>query len=212
MMINHEYHKNKNITRNKNNTMEYIVLHDTAVIWDWNVNILAWNTNKKVSVHYLIRQDWIIYQFVDDDKIAWHCWISKREWKENMNNYCIWIELESDWVIFTTIQKEKLSNLVLYLMKTHDIPYQKIIRHKDIAPDRRSDPRDNLRCLEYDSFFEFKKNLWKFDKSLPRTLNFVLKYAIKLLWKFWNKSKSNYERNFIHEFTNEIRYFISKYK
>lgn len=210
MEINHTYHRNKNTTPWVNKC-EYIVLHDTWKIWDWNIRIL-WGVSSEVSCHYLIRTNWKVFQFVDDSKIAWHCWKSKREWKVNLNQYSIWIEIESDWVTFTDVQKQKTRELVLFLAKTHVVPCNKIIRHKDIAPTRKQDPRDNLWSLEYSKFSDYQNSFHSFDKKINPVIKVLINYLIKYLWKSWNSTQLQYEKPVIKKLADQLRFFKSYYK
>jgi N-acetyl-anhydromuramyl-L-alanine amidase AmpD len=42
-------------------------------------------------------------------------------------------------------------------MKAYKIPYTNIIRHKDIAPGRKSDIADSFWISKYPKFFDYKK-------------------------------------------------------
>lgn len=136
--------RQKNITQWRN-TCEYIVLHDTWVIWNGNIPILLWENNSKVSCHFLIRQDGTTYKLWEPSWILWHCGESEWEGKKYLNRYAIGIEVE--WPEFTKAQRKVLRELVRHLMAVLNIPKEKVIRHKDIAPGRKPDPRDSLFWL-----------------------------------------------------------------
>lgn len=210
MLVDKIFYNNPNFTPWLN-TKEYIVLHHTWKVWDWNIKYLSWQVGN-VSCHYMIRQNWEIIQFLDDDKIWWHCWKSKREWKTWINKYSIWIEIESDWKTFTDIQKTKLHELIVFLSQKYGVVTQKIIRHKDIAPSRKIDPWDNLWALKYSNFEKYQRSFIKFNKSMNFILKRLLNYSIKYLKQSWAKSENLQEQKSIHNLADEIRFFISRYK
>jgi len=172
--MNTSYLKNKNITTWAN-TCEYLVLHHTASIGDGNIKVLAGLTTRQVSVHYLVRQDWSTYHFVDENKIAWHCGESSYEWKTNLNNYSIGIEVESDWIFFSTLQKQAVNELIKNIISRR--PNIKIIRHKDIAPKRKTDIWDNFWSKEYETFEDY---INQFDEKYK-----LIKEIMKLNSKLW---------------------------
>lgn len=83
-----------------------------------------------------------------------------------MNRYSIWIEiigpLPNIW--FTQEQRFIVKRLVEHLMKVFNIPKNRVIRHKDIAPGRKTDVADALWADRYMSFDEYR------NKLVPREL------------------------------------------
>ncbi len=142
------------------NTKEYIVLHHTASWYDSINWVLNWfkNTQAQVSAHYVIDTNWDIYKFNTNDDILRHAGTSFWEWKSWLNQYTIWIEIIWPLPWFTNSQKKAVRLLVLDLMKNHKIPYNKIIRHKDIAPNRKVDVDDNFWENEYSTFSAYQKS------------------------------------------------------
>jgi N-acetylmuramoyl-L-alanine amidase len=136
--------RQKNVSK-WTNICEYIVLHDTGVIWNGNIPILLGENGSRVSCHFLIRQDWTTYKLWDPKQILWHCWESMWEGKTNLNRYAVGIEVEWPW--FTKVQRVKLRELTRHLMAVLNIPKDRVIRHRDIAPWRKFDPRDSLFWL-----------------------------------------------------------------
>lgn len=143
------------------NTCEYIVLHHTWSIGKGNLPVLLWERATKVSAHYLIDQDWTIIQLAEDKQITWHAWESKRDWKTNLNKYSIGIEIEWPW--FTSKQYISVKKLIEFLLKKYNIPTQNIIRHKDIAPNRKTDISDSFRNTKHKTRNEYQQSF----NSLP---------------------------------------------
>lgn len=149
-----------NNTSWKRNTKEYIVLHHTAT-WHWTI---AWVLNafkrsgSLVSAHYVIDTNWDLYKFNSDNDILWHAWISEWEWKTGLNKYSIWIEIIGPLPWFTTAQKKTFRDLTKSLMLQYNIPSQKIIRHKDIAPNRKVDINDSFWNDDYNTREDFQRS------------------------------------------------------
>ena len=94
-----------------------------------------------VSSHYLIDLCGTIWQSVPEDKKAWHAGISRmpEDGREGVNDFSIGIELiGSEDTDFTDAQYQSLSLLTQDILTRHPIAY--IYGHRDIAPDRKSDP------------------------------------------------------------------------
>ena len=141
------------------NTCEYIILHHTwwSLVFKDQLKYLSKHTNK-VSAHFIIGQEWEIWQIWYYNQTMWHCWTSSWEWKTNLNKYSIWIELVWPW--FTSKQKERLKELLLYLTEKLNIPKENIIRHKDIAPWRKVDVDDSLWNKEFNTFRDYIDSLF----------------------------------------------------
>lgn len=128
----------------------YIIDHHT---WSWtfesNMEYLA-SWEKEVSCHYVIWENWEIWKIWEDTDILWHCWTSEWNWLTYMNKYAIWIE--HVWPPFTDLQIESSNKLKLYLCEKYNIPKENIIRHKDIAPDRKVDIDDSFWNTKFESY------------------------------------------------------------
>ena len=97
----------------------------------------------QVSSHYLIDENGKIYQFVDDDKRAWHAGKSFWQRKENLNHNSIGIELCSKSFgqeAYPPAQISALIRLCQRLKRKYHIKKERILGHSDIAPTRKADP------------------------------------------------------------------------
>jgi len=102
----------------------------------------------KVSVHFFVRRDGRIIQFVPCLKRAWHAGESCWQNKPRCNDFSIGIELEgSDTVPFTAEQYDALGQLSMVLRKTY--PIRSIAGHSDIAPQRKTDPGPHFDWVRY---------------------------------------------------------------
>ena len=130
--------------RSKNTKIKYIILHYTETEnLRQAINILCDNI-KKVSSHYVIDNDGMIYQLVDDSFRAWHAGLSY--WKKdiNLNDNSIGIEIVNKGELaknkFSDLQIEKLIGLLQSLINKYQISKYNILGHSDVAPTRKIDP------------------------------------------------------------------------
>jgi N-acetylmuramoyl-L-alanine amidase len=99
----------------------------------------------KISPHYMIDGDGTIYQFVDEDKRAWHAGVSHWQGQDDINSISIGIELVNqgefaDYPAFEAAQIDQLTALCCAIQQRHNIAPVAVIGHDDIAPGRKQDP------------------------------------------------------------------------
>lgn len=165
--------KNKSIWKN---TCEYIVLHHT---WSWEGTI-KWVLNQltvwPVSCHFVCDTNWDIYKIGETTDILWHAGVSSWKWKSNMNKYSIGIEiigpLKDGW--FTDAQLRAVEELVFELCSIHNLTKDKVIRHKDIAPKRKTDVADTLWNKKFNTYSDWIDSIF-FIQPLMSKFSQVLK-------------------------------------
>ena len=148
-------------TKNKSagkNTCQYIVLHHTATKEGTIKWVLRQLTAWPVSCHFVVDTNGDIYKIWELTDILWHAGVSEWKGKENMNQYSIGIEIIWPLPWFTNAQRESVKNLVSKLIKDLNIPVDRIIRHKDIAPGRKSDIDDSFWSDLYKTFTDYQKS------------------------------------------------------
>lgn len=154
----------KNYTKGIVNRKQYIVLHHTwNTALQGNLNVLMWvrpSTNP-VSAHYLIDQTWLVHTIAPDGYVTRHAGTSYRDGKKGLNLFSIGIEIlgPDETGQFTYEQKVAVKTLVRDLMKKYNIPQKNVIRHKDIAPGRKTDVADSFRYPKYKTRSEYQKSL-----------------------------------------------------
>lgn len=150
-------------TNNKSkwvNTREFIIVHHTwtkhgTIKWVLRT-LTVWN----VSVHYVVDFNWDKYKIWSTDNILRHCWVSEWKWRKNMNFYSIWIEVVWwKWEEFPREQRVAVRELIQHLMKTFNIPKENVLRHKDIAPWRKTDIADTFWNHWFKSWKEYQYSL-----------------------------------------------------
>ncbi len=100
----------------------------------------------KVSSHLFIRRSGEIIQFVPFNKKAWHAGKSRYKERDNFNEFSIGIELEGSINdVYTENQYLKLKSVIQELKELYpSIKDSNILRHSDIAPDRKKDPGEHF--------------------------------------------------------------------
>jgi len=93
------------------------------------------------SAHFMIARDGTIYDLVPLPQRAWHA--GKSEWngKSHCNNWMVGIEMVATGSSgYTDEQYKALINLTEELIKEHDISWDNITGHENVAPGRKRDP------------------------------------------------------------------------
>jgi hypothetical protein len=102
-----------------------------------------------VSIHYYVAPDGTITQFVADHDTAWHTGASS--WRvdgqerrdADLNHLSIGIELSGlnkPDSVYPDAQYVATVELMTHLRATYQIPLDQVVRHRDIAPHRKTDP------------------------------------------------------------------------
>ena len=94
----------------------------------------------KVSAHYVIGRDGIVYKVVDEKNISYHAGKSSlHDGRTDVNSCSIGIEIMTSYKESPT-EKQVVAHIGLInsIKKRHTINY--VLRHSDIAPVRKTDP------------------------------------------------------------------------
>ena len=100
---------------------------------------------KKVSAHYMVDEDGSVYQYVDEEKRAWHAGLSYWDGLDDINTHSIGIEIVNPghkygYREFPPAQMNAVAALCKDILSRHAIPAHRVVAHSDIAPDRKIDP------------------------------------------------------------------------
>lgn len=124
--------------------VDIIVIHSTHCIAadTFSINcVIEQFKEYNVSAHYVIGREGQIYQLVKETDIAFHAGKSELPGtqRKNLNASSIGIEIiNTPYTPPTDKQYEALINLVKDIQRRYEIKY--IVRHSDIAPERKIDP------------------------------------------------------------------------
>lgn len=129
---------------NPNRTINTIIVHSTfnnsgGEKYDIDLVIKQFSTYG-VSAHYVIGRDGKIYQLVDEKDNSYHAGKSALpDGTTNVNSCSIGIEVMTSYTEAPTeAQMQALLNLIENIKKRYTIKY--VLRHSDIAPNRKTDP------------------------------------------------------------------------
>jgi N-acetylmuramoyl-L-alanine amidase len=99
----------------------------------------------RVSCHYLVEEDGLVWRLVPEERRAWHAGVSFWRGHDTLNGRSIGIEIvnpghEWGYRSFPALQMAAVADLCLDILGRHPIPPQNVVAHSDIAPDRKQDP------------------------------------------------------------------------
>lgn len=159
---------------------------------------LAYNP-AQVSCHFVVWKRGQIYQLADYDKITWHAWESRYDWKTWLNKYAIGIEVHSDWYNYSNAQRDAVRWLINKIMSDCDIAYTNIIRHKDVT-NRKRDIGDNFRNNAFIDFEAYKKSYRLNTKEIA-----LREQVMKLNSELWEETSDLELRHLLHDTNNYLR-------
>lgn len=148
--------------------VDTVLLHHTASRSD--LGTLSWlcSPASRVSAHYLVCTNGVVYRLVNETRKAWHAGLGRLPWETcrpyDFNHRSIGVELVNpgDGVTpFTEAQYRALAELLPDIMRRMDgypmvrplYGYETypdgtapvfILGHRDVAPGRKTDPADNF--------------------------------------------------------------------
>ena len=101
--------------------------------------------NARVSAHYVVEEDGLVWQLVPEARRAWHAGVSSWRGHTGLNDRCIGIEIVNpghEWGYrpFPALQMAAVCELCLGILSRHPIPPRNVVGHSDVAPDRKDDP------------------------------------------------------------------------
>jgi len=137
-------YKSPNYNSRNNSQIKLIIIHYTALKnSEEGISYLCKKENK-VSAHYLISQNGITYNLVNDKFRAWHAGEAFWQGFTDINSISIGIELDYSTCgknnKFSTKMISELKNLIIKIQKKYKISKNNILGHSDIAPFRKIDP------------------------------------------------------------------------
>lgn len=126
-------------------SVDMLVLHYTGMKSGQEALERLCDENAKVSAHYMIIEDGIIFHLVSEDDRAWHAGSSFWRGNSNTNQRSIGIEIvnrghEFGYTPFPEIQMEAIAELCSDIISRHKIPPRNVVGHSDVAPTRKKDP------------------------------------------------------------------------
>lgn len=134
--------------------IDMLVLHYTGMETGEAALARMCDPSAEVSAHYMISEDGVIVQLVDEANRAWHAGVSSWQRDEDLNSRSIGIEIVNgghDWPLedrtlppYPPVQISAVISLSKAILARHEIPASRIVGHSDIAPARKADPGEHF--------------------------------------------------------------------
>lgn len=145
--------------------VDILLLHYTGMKTARDALFRLCDPAAKVSAHYTIDRDGIIYEHVPESRRAWHAGVSYWAGERDINARSIGIELvnpghEFGYVPFPDEQMAALIDLAGDILKRHPIPPHRVLGHSDVAPARKADPGE---LFSWAHLADFGIGLWPHD-------------------------------------------------
>lgn len=135
--------------RRDNREPDMLILHYTGM--DDAMRACSWlcNPQSKVSCHYLIDEQGMIFQMVDEGMRAWHAGISSWKGEADINSCSLGIEIQNPghtagYPDFPPQQMLAVIALCKDVMTRHEVRAERVLAHSDIAPGRKIDPGEKF--------------------------------------------------------------------
>ena len=158
--------------RKKDSSLNYIIIHYSAIkSYEEALSHLSERKNK-VSSHFFINKSGAIFYLVDVINRAWHAGRSYWQGIIDINSESIGIEMDNsghhyDFENYTPKQINSLIQLLKYISKKFNINKQNILGHSDISPYRKIDPGERFpwKKLNKNNLSFFPKELFQNTKN-----------------------------------------------
>lgn len=125
--------------------IDMLILHYTGM--GSAERALKWlcDPQSSVSSHYLVFEDGLVAQLVEESDRAWHAGKSFWAGETDTNSRSVGIEIanpghEYGYRPFPDVQIAAVIELCADILRRHSIPPERVLAHSDVAPRRKEDP------------------------------------------------------------------------
>jgi N-acetylmuramoyl-L-alanine amidase len=123
----------------------------------------------RVSCHYVVEEDGVVWRLVAEDRRAWHAGVSYWRGAKALNGSSIGIEIVNpghEWGYrpFPALQMAAVCDLCLEVLRRHPILPRNVVAHSDIAPDRKQDPGE---LFDWEGLAANGAGLWPAAAAAP---------------------------------------------
>ncbi len=103
----------------------------------------------RVSAHYVVGEDGVIYRLVAEEQRAWHAGVAHWEGEGDVNARSIGIEIVNgghDFGLpdFPDAQIDAVTALVRDILERYNLKPARVVAHSDVAPERKLDPGEKF--------------------------------------------------------------------
>ena len=210
-------YKSPNYNSRNKSKIQLIIIHYTALNNSKEAISYLCTKEKKVSAHYLISQDGVIYNLVNERFRAWHAGQSYWQGIVDINSSSIGIELDYNPNgknnKFSSKMISSLKKLILKIKNKYKIKKKNVLAHSDIAPFRKKDPgkyfpwkllRNNKIILNFQNVTENEKKIiedW-FNKYNISSKKRIIIFALSLI---------GYDTSQVYKSLNQYNALIAAY-
>jgi N-acetylmuramoyl-L-alanine amidase len=125
--------------------VDILVLHYTGMRTAEEALARLCDPEAKVSAHYTVDRDGIVYTHVPEERRARHAGVSYWAGVRDVNSRSIGVEIvnpghEFGYIQFTEPQIEAVAELSQGILSRHAISASRVVGHSDVAPNRKQDP------------------------------------------------------------------------
>ncbi len=129
--------------------IDTLVLHYTGMTSPAEALARLRDPEAKVSSHYMVDLNGIVWRLVPEARRAWHAGASFWHGRTSLNDRAIGIEIVNPghshgYPDFPVLQMAVVCDLCLDILSRHAIAARDIVGHSDIAPDRKDDPGEKF--------------------------------------------------------------------
>ncbi len=129
----------------------------------------------RVSSHYVVEEDGLVWRLVPEDRRAWHAGVSHWRGRPTLNHRSVGIEIVNpghEWGYrpFPALQMAAVCELCLGILGRHPIPPRNVVAHSDIAPERKEDPGE---LFDWQGLARNGVGLWPLRRAAPVPLQAV---------------------------------------
>ena len=176
-------YKSPNYDSRKNSNIRLIIIHYTALNSAKDAILYLCKKEKKVSSHYFISQQGIVYNLVKEKYRAWHAGQSFWHDVTDINSISIGIELDYSPYgknnFFSLQMISSLKKILLKIQNKYNISKKNILAHSDVAPFRKKDPG---------KYFPWKS---LYNSNIIQNINKVKKNEIIVIEEWFSIYKIN---------------------
>jgi N-acetylmuramoyl-L-alanine amidase len=149
--------------------VDILILHYTELPLDESLDILSDDTREhRVSAHYVLAENGVVYRLVPEDRVAWHAGRSYWRGRDALNASSIGIEivnLHGYRHDYPPPQIAALIELCRGIIARHPgIAPRNVVGHSDVAPQRKIDPG---RRFPWGRLADAGIGLWPREGVLP---------------------------------------------
>lgn len=125
--------------------IDMLLLHYTGMPTAAEAVARLRDPTSRVSSHYVVEEDGLVWQLVPEERRAWHAGISYWRGYSGLNDRTVGIEIVNpghQWGYrpFPALQMAAVCDLCLSVLDRHPILARNVVAHSDVAPDRKDDP------------------------------------------------------------------------